>query len=106
MMDTNTILLIVGGIILGVAAGFIVAKMMENSNASKLVRIAKSSASSIINKESQISNELAQAKKQMQSLEDKTKDCDFKLEYLDKKKEELDKAVAPHLEFRRSRNNS
>ena len=40
-MDTNTILLIVGGIILGLVVGFIVAKSLEKSNASKLIKNAK-----------------------------------------------------------------
>jgi len=47
-MDTNTILLIVGGIILGLVVGFIVAKSLEKSNASKLIKNAKKEALSII----------------------------------------------------------
>ena len=35
-METNTILLIVGGIILGLIVGFFIAKTLEKSNASKL----------------------------------------------------------------------
>ena len=47
-MDTNTILLIVGGILLGAIIGFIIAKMLEKNKASKLIRDAKRSAGSII----------------------------------------------------------
>lgn len=47
-METNTILLIVGGIILGLVIGFIVAKSLEKSNASKLIKNAKKEALSII----------------------------------------------------------
>ncbi|GAA0744135.1 MULTISPECIES: ribonuclease Y [Flavobacteriaceae] len=47
-METNTILLIVGGIVLGVILGYIVAKSLEKSNASKLIKNAKSEADSII----------------------------------------------------------
>ncbi len=44
----DTILLIVGGIVLGVILGYIVAKSLEKSNASKLIKNAKSEADSII----------------------------------------------------------
>ena len=47
-MDTNTILLIVGGVILGVILGYIVAKALEKSNASKLIKDAQSEAASIL----------------------------------------------------------
>ncbi|NOY47795.1 MAG: ribonuclease Y [Chlorobi bacterium] len=47
-METNTILLIVGGIILGAIIGFIIAKSLEKNNASKLIKNAKKEASSII----------------------------------------------------------
>ncbi len=47
-METNTILLIVGGIILGLIIGFFIAKTLEKSNASKLIKNAKKEASSII----------------------------------------------------------
>ena len=47
-MDTNTILLIVGGVVLGVILGYIVAKTLERSNASKLIQNAKEEANSII----------------------------------------------------------
>ena len=47
-METNTILLIVGGIILGLIVGFFIAKTLEKSNASKLIKNAKKEALSII----------------------------------------------------------
>ncbi|PTM09935.1 MAG: ribonuclease Y [Bacteroidetes bacterium] len=47
-METNTILLIVGGIVLGLIIGFIIAKTLEKSNASKLVKNAKREADSIL----------------------------------------------------------
>jgi len=47
-MDTNTILLIVGGIILGLVIGYIIAKSLEKSNASKIVKGAKREALSVI----------------------------------------------------------
>jgi len=47
-METNTILLIVGGIVVGLIIGFIIAKTLEKNNASKLVKGAKKEAVSII----------------------------------------------------------
>ena len=47
-MDTNTILIIVGGILLGIIIGFIVAKLLERNNASKLIKSAKKSAAAIV----------------------------------------------------------
>ena len=47
-MDTNTILLIVGGVVLGIILGYIVAKTLEKNNASKLIKNAKDEADSII----------------------------------------------------------
>ena len=44
----NTIVLIVGGIVLGFVIGFIIAKNQEKNNASKLVKNAKNEAASII----------------------------------------------------------
>ena len=44
----NTILIIVGGILLGIIIGFIVAKLLERNNASKLIKSAKKSAAAII----------------------------------------------------------
>ena len=47
-MEMNTIVLIVGGIVLGFVIGFIIAKNQEKNNASKLVKTAKNKAASII----------------------------------------------------------
>lgn len=47
-MEMNTIVLIVGGIVLGFVIGFIIAKNQEKNNASKLVKTAKNEAASII----------------------------------------------------------
>jgi len=47
-MDTNTILIIVGGIILGIVIGYIIAKTLEKNNASKLIKGAKKEALGII----------------------------------------------------------
>ena len=47
-METNTILLIVGGIIVGLIIGFVIAKALEKNNASKLVKNAKKEATSIL----------------------------------------------------------
>ncbi|WP_040282027.1 ribonuclease Y [Psychroserpens damuponensis] len=47
-MDTNTILMIVGGVVLGLVIGFIIAKSLEKSNASKLIKNAQTEANSIL----------------------------------------------------------
>ncbi|MEY8847750.1 ribonuclease Y [Psychroserpens sp. XS_ASV72] len=47
-METNTILLIVGGVVLGVILGYIIAKSIEKSNASKIIKDAKNEAKSLI----------------------------------------------------------
>ncbi|TXD85113.1 ribonuclease Y [Subsaximicrobium wynnwilliamsii] len=47
-MDTNIILFIVGGVIIGVILGFITAKTLEKSNASKLIKNAEADAKSIL----------------------------------------------------------
>jgi ribonuclease Y len=47
-MDTNTILLIVIGVIAGLALGFVIAKSLEKSKASKLINSAKRDAASIL----------------------------------------------------------
>ena len=44
----NTILIIVGSVAIGAIIGFIVAKMLEKNNASKLIKDAKKSATSIL----------------------------------------------------------
>lgn len=47
-MDTNTILLIVGGAVLGIILGYIIAKILEKNNASKIIKTAQDEASSLI----------------------------------------------------------
>ncbi|WP_298894888.1 ribonuclease Y [uncultured Psychroserpens sp.] len=47
-MDTNTILMIVGGVVLGIVLGYIIAKALEKNNASKLIKEAKNEANSIL----------------------------------------------------------
>jgi ribonuclease Y len=47
-MDTNTILMIVGGVVLGIILGYIIAKTLEKNNASKLIKDAKNEADSIL----------------------------------------------------------
>ncbi|MEZ4797315.1 MAG: ribonuclease Y [Flavobacteriaceae bacterium] len=47
-METNTILLIVGSIIVGLIIGFVIAKSLEKNNASKLVKNAKKEAETIL----------------------------------------------------------
>ncbi|OBX26958.1 ribonuclease Y [Gelidibacter algens] len=47
-METNTILLIVGGVVLGIVLGYIVAKTLEKNNASKLIKNAQEESNSIL----------------------------------------------------------
>lgn len=47
-MEANTILFIVGGVILGIVVGFLIAKSIEKNNASKLIKNAKNEANSIL----------------------------------------------------------
>lgn len=47
-MEMNTIVLIVGGVVLGLIIGFFIAKTLEKNNASKLVKNAKKEALTII----------------------------------------------------------
>ncbi len=47
-MDNNTIVLAIGGIAVGAIIGFIVAKVLERNNASKLIKAAQKSAASIV----------------------------------------------------------
>ena len=67
-METNTILLIVGGIIVGLIIGFIVAKTLEKSNASKLIKNAKKEATSIL-KEANYEGESIKKDKILQAKE-------------------------------------
>ena len=55
-MEQNTILYIVGGLVLGTILGYILAKLLEKNNASKLIKDAKNEANVII-KEARIEGE-------------------------------------------------
>jgi ribonuclease Y len=44
----NPIILIIGGVLLGIIVGFIIAKALERNNASKLIKSAKKSAAAIL----------------------------------------------------------
>ena len=67
-METNTILLIVGGILLGIIFGFIITKLLEKNKASKLVREAKRTASTIL-KEAKSEGESLKKDKILQAKE-------------------------------------
>ena len=67
-MDTNTILLIVGGVILGAIIGFVLAKSLEKSNASKLIKNAKRDAESIL-KDAKFEGEAIKKDKILQAKE-------------------------------------
>jgi len=72
-METNTILLIVGGVVLGIILGYIVAKTLEKNNASKLIKNAQEEANSIIKQanaegESTKKDKLLQAKEKFIEL--------------------------------------
>jgi len=76
-MDTNTILMIVGGVVLGIILGYIIAKSLEKSNASKVIKAAKSEADSIIK---QANNEGESIKKD-KMLQAKEKFIELKSEH-------------------------
>lgn len=64
----NSILLIVGGVIVGLITGFIIAKTMEKNNASKLIKNAKKNAASIL-KEAKSEGETIKKDKILQAKE-------------------------------------
>src|SRR5690606_21523586 len=64
----NSIIIIIGGIITGIAIGFAIAKILEKNNASKLVKDAKKSATSIL-KEANIEGEAIKKDKILQAKE-------------------------------------
>lgn len=66
-MDNNTIL-IIAGIAIGALIGFIIAKMLERSNASKLIKSAKKSAAAIV-KEANAEGESIKKDKILQAKE-------------------------------------
>ena len=67
-MDSNTILLIVGGIVLGIVVGYIIAKLLEKNKASKLIREAKRTSNSIL-KEAKSEGESLKKDKILQAKE-------------------------------------
>jgi ribonuclease Y len=68
IMDTNTILLIVGGTVTGLILGYIIAKSLEKNNASKLIKNAKNEASVIL-KEAKINGESLIKEKEFKAKE-------------------------------------
>jgi len=64
----NIIVLIVGGIAVGAILGFIIAKLMERSNASKIIKNAKKSAAGII-KEAKADGENLKKEKELKAKE-------------------------------------
>lgn len=64
----NTILLIVGGVVVGIVLGYIIAKLLEKNNASKIIADAKTEASSII-KSAEIEGESLKKDKILQAKE-------------------------------------
>ncbi len=67
-MELNTILLIVGGLVLGAVLGYILAKILEKNNASKLIKEAKSEANNIV-KEAKIDGENLRKEKELKAKE-------------------------------------
>lgn len=67
-MEQNTILIIVGGLVLGTILGYILAKILEKNNASKLIKEAKSEANVII-KEAKIDGENLRKEKELKAKE-------------------------------------
>ncbi len=67
-MDNNSIILTVGGLLLGLIIGFIIAKVLEKNKASKLIKDAKRKASSIL-KEANTEGESIKKDKILQAKE-------------------------------------
>lgn len=76
-MDTNTILYIVGGLVLGIILGYIIAKFLEKSNASKLVKQAEAESKSILKQ----AKSDAEALKKDKILQAKEKFIELKAEH-------------------------
>src|SRR5690606_29448413 len=64
----NSIIIIIGGIITGIAIGFAISKILEKNNATKLVKDAQKSATSIL-KEANIEGEAIKKDKILQAKE-------------------------------------
>ena len=67
-MELNTILMIVGGLVFGAALGYIMAKILEKNNASKLIKEAKNEANTIV-KEAKIEGENLRKEKELKAKE-------------------------------------
>ena len=67
-MEQDTIIYIVGGLVLGTILGYILAKLLEKNNASKLIKDAKNEASVII-KEAKIEGENLRKEKELKAKE-------------------------------------
>jgi len=67
-MEQNTILLIVGDLVLGLILGYILAKILEKNNASKLIKEAKGEANAII-KEAKVEGESLRKEKELKAKE-------------------------------------
>ncbi|WP_242084709.1 ribonuclease Y [Aestuariivivens sediminis] len=73
----NLIIFIIGGVVLGLIIGFIIAKSIEKSNASKLIKDAKRSAASILKE----ANNEGEAIKKDKILQAKEKFIELKAEH-------------------------
>ncbi|WP_458626970.1 ribonuclease Y [Winogradskyella sp. PC D3.3] len=67
-MDTNTILYIVGGVVIGVILGYIIAKSLEKGKASKIIANAESESQSIL-KQAKLDGESIKKDKILQAKE-------------------------------------
>ncbi|MHA7842520.1 MAG: ribonuclease Y [Winogradskyella sp.] len=94
-MDTNTILYIVGGVVLGLILGYIIAKSLEKGKASKLIANAESESKSILKQ----AKADAEALKKDKILQAKEKFIELKAEHekvilsRDKKMAEAEKRI-------------
>lgn len=94
-MDTNTILYIVGGVVLGLILGYIIAKALEKGKASKLISDAESESKSILRQ----AKADAEALKKDKILQAKEKFIELKAEHekvilsRDKKMAEAEKRI-------------
>ena len=94
-MDTNTILYIVGGVVLGLILGIVIAKALEKGKASKLIASAESESKSIL-KQAKVD---AEALKKDKILQAKEKFIELKAEHekvilsRDKKMAEAEKRI-------------
>ena len=67
-MDQNTIVIVVGSVVLGIVVGYLIAKLLERNKASKLIREAKRSAGTIL-KEAKSEGETLKKDKILQAKE-------------------------------------